>query len=1066
MTRKRGNKMRVLKRTGELEPVSFDKVLARIQHFCDDLPAIDPCEIGQQVCLRIYDGVKTSELDELTAQLCASRVTEHPDYGTLAARITISNHHKNTSPSFSETISILYGAKDARGKPMPLISDELMEIVQANREKLNSIINYDRDYTFDYFGFKTLERSYLLKLGLRTIERPQHMWMRVALGIHSTDLKDAIQTYELMSTKAFTHATPTLFNAGTRSQQLASCFVAGTMVYTQNRGCQPINRIRVGDLVVTHLGNVKPVVQLHANPIAGRRLFDVTAFNTPMLTVTDNHEFMSMTSEQAAPQWNRVDHLRVGDWIQIPNYAAPQEIDVVVNEFPIDLDVARRLGFWYASGTPNYTFQELFGDATSLSPVIHTWPNEFVHTFLVGFMSADRKTDVGLARDVFALGRSRGLAVAIHFEAGDRAWLRMTESNRVRVVAGKTLVRIDAKCPSTRQDQTVYTLGVADDHSYMVEGLCAKNCYLIAMQEDSIAGIYDTLKQAALISKFSGGIGLHIHDIRATNSLIRGTNGKSTGIIPMLKVFNDTARYVNQSGKRNGSMAIYMEPWHADVEQFLDLRKNNGAEEQRCRDLFTAMWVPDLFMERVAAGGQWSLMCPDECPGLSDVYGADFVRLYERYESEGSVRKTLPAKDLFLAILTSQIETGTPYMLFKDACNQKSNQKNLGTIKSSNLCSEVVQFSSKDETATCNLASLCLPTYVNTGDASFDFERLHRTVGVVVKNLNKVIDRNMYPVPETARSNLLHRPIGIGVQGLSDVFTMLRKPFDSPEAASLNREIFECIYHGAVTASMELARKRELIVRDGDADQLKLTPEEAKLTAWPGAYATFAGSPASQGLLQFDLWPSHEPRGRWEWDQLKADVVRWGLRNSLLVAPMPTASTSQIMGFTEAFEPPTSNIFQRRVLAGDFVVVNKYLIADLLALGLWNAAMKNQILIGEGSIQHIPEIPADIKALYKTVWEIKQRVLIDQSADRGRYVCQSQSLNLYVESPDFAKLTNMHFHSWRSGLKTGMYYLRSRPRSRTAAYTIDPTEIAKVKKEKDDGPVCRRDDPACLWCSA
>jgi ribonucleoside-diphosphate reductase alpha chain len=1121
--------MKVVKRDGTYEDVSFDKVLRRIQLQCGDLTGVDAHNIAQKVCTRIYDGVKTSELDELAAQMCASLVTEHPDYGMLASRLIVSNHQKNTSPSFSETMSILFHARDVHEKHTPRISNELWEIVQAYKEKLNSVIDYERDFGFDYFGFKTLERSYLIKVDGKVVERPQHMWMRVALGIHGWDIKDAIETYNYMSTRFFTHATPTLFNAGTPRPQLSSCF-------------------------------------------------------------------------------------------------------------------------------------------------------------------------------------------------------------------------------------------------------------LISMENDSINGIYNTLNDVAEISKNAGGIGLHIHQIRATGSHIRGTNGESTGIIPMLRVFNATARYVNQGGKRNGSIAVYLEPSHPDFEKFIDIRKNHGNMEERCLDLFTAAWIPDLFMRRVEANEDWSFFCPDECPGLADVYGEEYDRLYAQYEREGKARRTIKAQQLFMAIIKSQIETGTPYILFKDAANLKSNQKNLGTIKSSNLCvapetmvlteegyfpiselaqrsdvrvwngsefsdvnvcqtgtmqkllrvgfdngldlrctpyhkfyirdtethqtktveakdltmgmriikhalpvlnvkttdsmvaepythgvfcasgmytfspiinlprnkrniidhldyvsykkeantffislkydieakyfvpmnndqytkinwleglvdgcgkvangvlqikvqfawfartlvfflqtlgvfsktytqncssyveidqsglqnlqdlgfyprhldvsevtaennydivkvnkvedikecddtycfteyirhagifngiltgqcSEILEYSSPDETAVCNLASIALPSFIekdDNGNNMFNFEKLHMVAGIITKNLNKVIDRNFYPTKKCETSNLRHRPIGIGVQGLADTYAILRMPFDSKEAAHLNKQIFETIYHGSMTASMLIAKKRQQL-RDELASpftsesrkleikkHLHLTPEEEALTEFTGAYVTFKGSPTQHGLFQFDLW-NEAPLGSWDWETLRQDVMKYGVRNSLLLAPMPTASTSQILGYNECMEPFTSNIYQRRTLAGEFTIINKYLIRDLLNLGIWSTDLKNRILIGNGSIQHLTEIPQWIRDLYKTAWELKQRVLIDQAADRGVYVCQTQSLNLFVEEPEFNKISNMHFYSWKKGLKTAMYYLRTRPKAKTIAFSIDATlagERGSPKKEDEPVFVCRRDDPTCTMCSS
>ena len=752
--------MFVLKRDGNKESVKFDKITARVQKLCYGLDPnhVNPVSVAMKVIEGIYAGVTTHELDNLAAEIAASLTTTHPDYALLASRIAVSNLHKSTNKSFSKTMDALYNFIDPKtGLHAPLIADDVYEIIQKNAQILDSTIIYDRDFGYDYFGFKTLERSYLLRLNGKVAERPQHMLMRVAVGIHKEDIEAAIQTYNLMSERWFTHATPTLFNAGTPKPQMSSCF-------------------------------------------------------------------------------------------------------------------------------------------------------------------------------------------------------------------------------------------------------------LLTMKDDSIDGIYDTLKQCAKISQSAGGIGLSIHNIRATGSYIRGTNGTSNGIVPMLRVFNDTARYVDQgAGKRKGSFAIYLEPWHADIFEFLDLRKNVGKEEIRARDLFTALWIPDLFMKRVKDNGEWSLMCPNECPGLSDTYGAAFEALYTKYESEGKARKTVKAQELWFAILDSQIETGNPYMLYKDACNEKSNQKNLGTIKSSNLCTEILEYTSADEVAVCNLASLALPRFVE--DGKFNHEKLFDVTYVATKNLNKIIDRNYYPVPEARNSNLRHRPIGLGVQGLADVFILLRMAFDSAEARQMNKDIFETIYYAALTASKDLAKDL-------------------------GPYESYKGSPISKGQFQFDLW-GVAPSNRWEWDILRDEISKYGVRNSLLVAPMPTASTSQILGNNECFEPYTSNIYSRRVLSGEFVIVNKHLLKDLVKLGIWNDRLKNQIIANNGSVQSIKEIPDNIKELYKTVWEIKQKSIIDMAADRGAYICQSQSLNLFIQDANFAKLTSMHFYAWERGLKTGMYYLRTKAATDAIKFTVE-----------------------------
>ena len=767
--------MFVIKREGHKEPVMFDKITARIKKLCYSLnPLVDPVRVSMRVIEGLYDGVTTSELDNLAAEVSATMTTSHPDYATLAARISVSNLHKNTKKSFSETMADLYNYVNPRtGKKAPLLSDEVYKVIKKNAEKLDSTIIYNRDFNYDYFGFKTLERSYLLRLNGVVVERPQHMLMRVSVGIHYDDLDSAIETYNLMSKKFFTHATPTLFNSGTPKPQLSSCF-------------------------------------------------------------------------------------------------------------------------------------------------------------------------------------------------------------------------------------------------------------LLTMKEDSIDGIYDTLKQTAKISQSAGGIGLSIHNVRSTGSYISGTNGTSNGIVPMLRVFNDTARYVDQGGgKRKGSFAIYIEPWHSDIFDFLDLKKNHGKEEMRARDLFYAMWIPDLFMKRVESNEDWTLMCPNECPGLYDCHSEEFEKLYLNYEKEGKGRKTIKARELWEKILESQIETGTPYMLYKDACNRKSNQKNLGTIRSSNLCTEILEYTSKDEIAVCNLASIALPMFIKNN--SFDHKELFNVTKRVTKNLNKVIDRNYYPVKEAENSNFRHRPIGLGVQGLADAFIKLRMPFTSDEAKALNQDIFETIYYAALTASMEEAQR-------------------------DGTYKSYKGSPISKGEFQHNMWgvKDEDLSGRWDWAKLRKDIKKNGVRNSLLVAPMPTASTSQILGNNECFEPYTSNIYTRRVLSGEFIVVNKHLLEDLVKLGLWNEELKQELMKANGSIQHIDFIPKDIKDLYKTVWELSMKDIIDMARHRGYFIDQSQSLNLFMEGATMAKLTSMHFYAWKSGLKTGMYYLRTKSAVDAIKFTLDNTKKKEPVKETVD----------------
>ncbi len=780
--------MYVIKRDGNRESVKFDKITARVQKLCYGLDPIhlNPVPVAMKVIEGIYEGVTTSELDNLAAEIAASLTTKHPDYALLASRIAVSNLHKNTNKSFSKTMEALYHYIDPKnGKKAPLLADDVHEIIQKNAQLLDSTIIYDRDFGYDYFGFKTLEKSYLLKLNGKVAERPQHMIMRVAIGIHKDDIDAAIKTYNLMSERWFTHATPTLFNAGTPKPQMSSCF-------------------------------------------------------------------------------------------------------------------------------------------------------------------------------------------------------------------------------------------------------------LLTMKDDSIDGIYDTLKNCAKISQSAGGIGLSIHNVRATGSYIKGTNGTSNGIVPMLRVFNDTARYVDQGGgKRKGSFAIYLEPWHADIYEFLDLRKNNGKEEVRARDLFLALWISDLFMNRVKEEGDWSLFCPNEAPGLADCYGKEFEALYTRYEEEGRARKVIKARDLWAAVLDSQIETGNPYMLYKDACNEKSNQKNLGTIKSSNLCTEIIEYTSSDEIAVCNLASIALPRFVI--DGKFDHQKLFEITYVITENLNKIIDRNYYPVAEARNSNMRHRPIGIGVQGLADTFMLLRMAFDSDDARTLNKEIHETIYYAAMTASKDLAKLE-------------------------GPYQTYQGSPVSQGIFQFDMW-GVTPSPRWEWDILKEEVMKHGVRNSLLLAPMPTASTSQILGNNECFEPYTSNIYTRRVLSGEFVIVNKHLLKDLVKLGIWNDKLKNKVIAANGSVQDIDEVPQNIKEIYKTVWEISQKAIIDMAADRGAYICQSQSLNLFIQNPNFAKLTSMHFYAWGKGLKTGMYYLRTKAAADAIKFTVEHQAEEQMRPVVTESDLTEETIAAELACS-
>ena len=843
--------MQVVKRNNKHEDVSFDKILTRLKTLGKDNNInINYSALCLKVIDQLYDKIETTKIDELAAQQCASMITVHYDYGTLAGLISISNHQKNTELSknsnssnlFKTTMNLLYKNIDCHGLHVPLISKEVFDVIVKNESAINSAIDYKRDYLIDYFGFKTLERAYLIKINNKCIERPQDMWMRVSIGIHGNDIEKAIETYHLMSTLNFTHATPTLFNAGTPRPQLSSCF-------------------------------------------------------------------------------------------------------------------------------------------------------------------------------------------------------------------------------------------------------------LLSMTDDSINGIFDTLKECAQISKWAGGIGLHVHNIRAKGTQIRGTNGTSNGLVPMLKVFNDTARYVDQGGgKRNGSFAIYLDPIHPDIEEFLDLKKNHGDEESKARDLFYALWIPDLFMKKVMKDNEdWCLFCPDQCPGFSDAVGDKYEELYNKYEAEKKYVKKIKARELWFKILDSQMETGTPYLLYKDACNLKSNQQNLGVIKSSNLCTEIVEYSSPTESAVCNLASVALSKFVV--NKQFDYDGLHKVVKIITRNLNKIIDINYYPTDKTKRSNLLHRPIGIGVQGLADAFILMDIPYSSLKAREVNKDIFETIYHASIEASNDIAIERavamNILKKDLKADKIYFTsksPEETKIklnelnihnntqrdaimnminqynpiyseltriknVKYIGGYSSFEGSPASKGNLQFDLW-GIKPSERYDWNKLKNSIKEHGLRNSLCIAPMPTASTSQILGNNECIEPFTSNIYTRRTLAGEFIVVNKHLMKELTELGLWNEDVKNNIIANKGSVQYINGLPDDLKEKYKIVWEIPMKHLINMAADRGAYICQSQSLNLWLEEPNYKNLTAMHFYSWKAGLKTGIYYLRRKPRHQPQQFTIKP------KEQTEDT------DEECLMCGS
>ena len=1131
--------MRVLKRDNTYEDVSFDKVQKRISMLCKGLN-VSADEIAQKVCSRIHDGVKTSTLDDEAARLCAQLITKHPDYGVVAARIAISNHHKKTSPSFSETINGLYNAKDVNGVHNPLVSKELYDIVEKHKNKINNIIDYERDYGYDFFGFKTLERSYLLKQDGRIVERPQHMIMRVALGIHGWDIKEAIETYDLMSKRFFTHATPTLFNAGTKCPQMSSCYLIAvedsiTGMYKTLGDCAQISKYAGG--IGMHIHDIRPT---------GSYIRGTNGKSTgivPMLRVYNaagrhvNQCFRGDTIVYAETNYNGMtlkymEDVVIGDKLITIDGTYKPVLQIAVKD--VNENVLCIKSEWTHSQEGVYvTKQHQIYTLDTNNNIIEKSAGELTTDSYVGFPKMQKFGYFMDPKDTLFLHNIY--------------WVKITKIEEVKY-EGK-----------------VYDFNMEDNHNYLTD------------------------------------IGI-----------------------------------VHNSGKRNGSIAVYLEPWHADIEVFLDLRKNSGNHEERCHDLFTALWIPDLFMKRVEQNGDWSLMCPDECPGLSVAYGDEFEKLYTGYEEAGKFRKQIKAQALFYNIMRSQIETGTPYMLYKDAVNKKSNQKNLGTIKSSNLCvsgetvirikegffqikdykdktvkvwngeeysevvikqtgvnqklinvhfnngvyikctpyhkfyiidntnqqitieakdliydmkiipykyyteddnklkeiddikvtqiidnneyddtycfneplrhagifngiiagncSEITLYSDKDETAVCNLASIGLPTYLKyteEGKPEFDFKELHRVTQVITRNINKVIDKNFYPTDETRRSNLRHRPIGLGIQGLADLYILMRMPYESAEASALNKKIFATIYHGALTSSMTISKKRtemrnelaELLATpkktatiqkriDTINTYLNIIPEEENLKEFIGAYSSYVGSPAYNGQLQYDLWGITEPEtvdGFLDWTKLKEDIKKWGLRNSTLLSPMPTASTSQILGFNESFEAISSQIFTRQTLAGEFTIINRYLVNDLMKLELWNVGMKDKILAGNGSIQQIKEIPEDIRTLYKTVWEIKQRNVIDQSADRGPYVCQTQSLNIFVEDPDFTKMTNIHMYGWKKGLKTGMYYLRTRSKAKISAYTLEPPTNSSIEVKKpteEEILACSRANPeACIMCS-
>jgi len=1214
--------MYVVKRNGEREEVSFDKCLKRIQKLSKDLK-INPMEVSQLIITQIYDGVETSKLDELAAEICAAKTTIHPDYGRLASRIIVSNHHKNTSPSYSEVVQVLWDNKDVHGAPSPLINEALYKMVMDNKEKINTTLDYERDFNYDYFGFKTLERAYLLRIGSKIIERPQHMIMRVALSIHKDDLKEALKAYKMMSDGYFTHATPTLFNMGTQREQASSCFLMtidddsidgiyktladcakiskysggigvaihkirakgahirgtngtstgiipmlkvfnetaryvnqcftpDTMVYTKN-GVKRMDEITCKDYLLTNeigsnTNEFKKVNGISINDV-NKEIFEIRSkYSFESVKVTGEHEIYVLQGQRKILNFkiikNRLDKkilepkfipakaLQENDMLgyPIPSYEndnanyTPEfcrfygimigdghickknnscEYGITMNtekkadtvEFVKNYLTSNNIHFWssvddikhtisvrWSSKSINITYDMLYSNK------VKNIDNSFIHLPANKTLSLIKgliETDGCIYKEISFTNTSYQVVMTLRYLL---LRLGILSSGHIKNEVGKGhyITRSNGKQDYIENKKISYDIRIPKDKKL----------------KDIIDESKITLSDKVGYFEYNGIIWSRIRKIKKINY---------SGVVydfNMIDNHNYTVAslgLVHNSGKRNGSFAMYLEPHHADIEDFLKMRLNTGIEEERARDLFYSLWTPDLFMRRVEEDGDWTLMCPDKCPGLYLKYGREFEELYTQYEKEGRGTKVVKARKIWEMFLQAQIETGMPYLGFKDAINEKNNQKNLGTIQSSNLCHEICEFTSKDEIAVCNLASIALPKFVEKdaeGKISYNFEKLREVVKQVVKNLNKVIDYNYYPVKEAENSNRKHRPIGAGVQGLSDTFAMMKMAFDSPEARALNRRIFENLYFAALEASMELARKRKKYVQEykrllklgsnaaGNGEltaedvsrlaELKKThwiiDEELKLPAqYAGAYSSFVGSPLSEGKLQFDMWgvkPSPEMEA--EWSQLRADVLKHGARNSLLIALMPTASSSQILGWTECFEPFTNNIYTRKTLAGTFVVVNKYLINDLLELGLWTPAMKDRIILADGSVQGIAEIPQEIRERYKTVWEIKQKVLIDLAAERGGFVCQTQSINLFVKNPTFKTLSSMHFYSWKAGVKTGCYYLRSQAKTSAQKFSVD---LEKVKQENTGDKTQEKEkivlpkieekqEPECLMCSS
>lgn len=1070
------DEMRVMKRSGSYETVSFDKILKRIKKIGqeDDIK-VNYTSLAMKVIDQLYDGISTTKIDELTAEQCASLSSTHPDYNVLAGRIVVSNHQKNTCASFVEVMRELHGYLDKHGKPSPLVSDDLFAVVNEYGDILEEMCVYSRDYFIDYFGFKTLERSYLMKINGKTVERPQHMWLRVAIGIHGDNISRVKETYDLMSKKYFTHATPTLFNAGTPRPQLSSCYLIAMEsdsidgIYNTLKDCALISKLAGG--IGLHIHNVRATGS-HIRGTNGTsngivpmlRVFNNTAkyvdqcvhpdtiiYSTgqPMpikQCVSQETEIFNMTGGTEVIS-SVLEHFYEGPILEFelencseslkitpmhPMYALRKDDEFYRDQYQwIDAGLLKE-GDHIVYSVPKYVKDILsisnedchfyalfliFGSINETGDYMLSIPttNTLDYTFVTNYLSSR----------------------AVYYSVLD------LDAENVYMIKWNPSLHLPF-----RYSDFYNSAGDKHIHSRWLHLPCSKltdfiNCFIMHSQ-------YSSLSTPAVVKRGLDFIKMKMENDGQqffTKKIKNIQSSEYKGLLYDLQMESEhnylleSGLVHNGGGKRNGSFAIYLEPWHADIEMFLQMRKNHGDEELKARDLFYALWIPDLFMERVKANGSWTLMCPDECPGLADVFGDDFKTLYEKYEVEGKGRSVIQARDLWFKILDAQMETGTPYMLFKDSVNKKSNQKNVGIIKSSNLCCEITEYSDENETAVCNLASIGLPTFVKTGDSGstfFDYELLHSVTKTVAYNLNRIIDVNYYPTEKTRKSNLRHRPIGIGVQGLADVFILLGHPFHSNEAKVINKHIFETIYHAALEQSCELA-------------------------GIEGPYETFRGSPSSEGKLQFDLWSVNPGNERYDWTALKMRIMEIGLRNSLLVAPMPTASTSQILGFNECIEPITSNIYSRRTNAGDFIQVNKYMMMDLIKLNLWNEKIKNNIIANNGSIQHLDMIPDEIKHKYKTVWEISMRDLIDMAADRGAFICQSQSLNLWIEDPNYNTLTAMHFHSWTKGLKTGIYYLRRRGRHQAQQFTIEPEKSSNSNGSNEE---LYEDDSICEMCSS